>query len=84
MVEKKPEAGNKEPAMVPTVKVMVGPYVFIPQRSLWAGPALSAGPAVANRLRPHLTDVKSGGKKDLKLTELPRVGWGEHDVPGLV
>lgn len=60
--------------MGPTVKVRVGAYVFIPQRSLWAVPAL----------RPHLMDVKSGGREDLKLTELLRIRWGEHDVPGLV
>lgn len=29
MVEKEPESENKEPTMGPTVKVLVGPYLFI-------------------------------------------------------
>lgn len=30
MAEKEPEAGNKEPAMGPNVKALVGTYLFIP------------------------------------------------------
>ena len=69
MAEKEPEAGNKEPALGPTVKVLVGD-LFVHSIAVPLGrPVLSAQPAAANRHRPHLMDAKSGGRQNSKFTE---------------